>query len=1705
MKVFALLLFAGVSLAHYRGSTAIYFGVKDENIRKASSYKKSHTYTYEYVASVNSGFPETEERYAGLKITCDTDFYFETDTLAYLKIRNPILYEVNVTSFDQSESHTVSPVSNELKPLLERPLKFEYKEGKVGQIFCNDDEPEYILNIKRGVLSMIHHNFTKPESSLHHREPRLYKNWEFSTHGMCENLYDVRHNTLETNTIKELQITKTLNLHSCIGKPRVFSNVPGMRCLSEDCSVIDEPLQISVSASCDLFGTEEQFVVKDCRTMGRYIFAPTQMKGDARTLTKQYLKFKEVRSESQSYTVSGVTARTLEMTVDEGEDKPETEEQRTQTANMVTKLIDDLIKSVEENDLMSWQFSRLVETLRRACKKTLIKIWDNCYNDEKRRQWLLEALPYVYKEEVFELISEKIKTLELDSGRAVSLIRGLALTPNPTEQMCLTVVDLCSGSVVQADETLKKTCYLTAGALMHDFCKDKDVTCLPNQVAEIKSRLQYASYREKIFILKGIGNFGHRDFYQPLLEIIKDNRNSLELRVTAVYALRRIAPKISQKVLPVLLEIFRQPNNDAELRMACFVIICDCKPGPAVFNLVVKQLYYERTNQVRSFVVSYIKGMAFSRYPCDEKMAQTARIALRIALRALKRYKINPVNSKWLHFGDFSDLLQMGSSVDLRMISTPSSFIPRAINSKVKLHTGMLGKSLNLFETGIRGEGIQELLQRVMGPRGHYSEDKSLFGLLRPKRSLDKSLNGKEIKEIQYQLPTAEHEEEKAKGSFYFKVFGKELFYNYFTYDDVKELIEDGVIRVSNDLKDLLKKGKKWNMSKILRPIEVKIRQPSCAGLPLDFSVDSVLFLRLNTTVKAEVQPRFFIPLPDQVTLSGKLNVSVLHSLWGKMKVSLPQLETGSKLTIHTNITTGLGGKFQCNLRNQSYTTEMDLPQERQEILSTSKASNTWLMYRKPVTGSKNWSSVYRSTELDGFEIGEVTEIARGHHHHRYANWTLKAGNGKYLSVNEHNELVLSELPTVFKVYFIDGNHQFVKLFVTGKGFVKVRPNSQGCLETVHDNRYPKLFKITFVNGRRHVRLATVVYIHKDASKNPVEWTRATVPMNTDQVTLFQHMIEDIEPQKGYEEKWRYISDLPLNSPSHNAEKSDGLHPRHMKIVFVTPVGSKLCLRPSQTKESVLSVKRHHTNSSELCYGKQMLGFDVCLSGRYIMPHIPHPPAFPFSGPARLNIFVQPSRDPAQKIQLKFGKGDRFNEHLKTWKAGIYLQGTNPEKKIEADVSYDVDNQRTDVTVDIHNMYPWLRKVCIVNQVTSNDEVEFDLRFGENCLNDYEVQTRISIKEPSRRQLNIVTSYNKLPEPVLMMCYKLLKKFSQRYYHRLSDWEFARNEPNKVEFVVKFQTDQLVDLQLNTPSHVMTMEDVEFKSQGFLPRGSNYYNTFMHVSTPVCTVEQDTLKTFDDVEIQHTLPDRCMHVLAKDCTKNNSFIVLMSKDTRHPDKKIIEILVEQEKIRIAHLGSAGYQIQVNGKIQLNRPIRHKNIATIIEEPASDKLHVLCDIGLQVEIVRGSKINIRVSRYYFDRTCGMCGDCNAEQFRDLKTPQGKVFTDSDNLMYGRMWMVTMDTCKAGCNLKKEYLKVDRTINGESHDCYPTSPVLRCHNGCQATKTRMTSFPMTCVETGTKESQKISANLGKPSFDLTGSVVYFRENLEEETECNCSSCQ
>ena len=50
-------------------------------------------------------------------------------------------------------------------------------------------------------------------------------------------------------------------------------------------------------------------------------------------------------------------------------------------------------------------------------------------------------------------------------------------------------------------------------------------------------------------------------------------------------------------------------------------------------------------------------------------------------------------------------------------------------------------------------------------------------------------------------------------------------------------------------------------------------------------------------------------------------------------------------------------------------------------------------------------------------------------------------------------------------------------------------------------------------------------------------------------------------------------------------------------------------------------------------------------------------------------------------------------------------------------------------------------------------------------------------------------------------------------------------------------------------------------------------------------------------------------------------------------------------------------LQVNGEVvdMTNNVYRLKNVATIFVEPEKEELHVSCDIGLEVEMVRGTKV------------------------------------------------------------------------------------------------------------------------------------------------------
>ena len=64
--------------------------------------------------------------------------------------------------------------------------------------------------------------------------------------------------------------------------------------------------------------------------------------------------------------------------------------------------------------------------------------------------------------------------------------------------------------------------------------------------------------------------------------------------------------------------------------------------------------------------------------------------------------------------------------------------------------------------------------------------------------------------------------------------------------------------------------GKVFNVTKVFLPLDVTFAQPSAAGIPLKFMLQSVLFMHINSNVKTAVETKFLVPF--QASLTGKLN-----------------------------------------------------------------------------------------------------------------------------------------------------------------------------------------------------------------------------------------------------------------------------------------------------------------------------------------------------------------------------------------------------------------------------------------------------------------------------------------------------------------------------------------------------------------------------------------------------------------------------------------------------------------------------------------------------------------------------------------------------------------------------------------------------------------------------------------------------------------
>jgi hypothetical protein len=170
-----------------------------------SGWRQGKEYRYDWTSQVLSGIPEMNNQYSGLRLVGKIIVQADSDSTLKVRVEDPKLRVYN----DELEldddylavgSGGEGDLSRDMEKWLETPFKVYHKGGLVEKMEFEKDEPEFIVNIKKGLMSKLQLDFSKSKSdeSLNQNQIQrgqtnlpVFKTMEGSVIGECETTYTI--------------------------------------------------------------------------------------------------------------------------------------------------------------------------------------------------------------------------------------------------------------------------------------------------------------------------------------------------------------------------------------------------------------------------------------------------------------------------------------------------------------------------------------------------------------------------------------------------------------------------------------------------------------------------------------------------------------------------------------------------------------------------------------------------------------------------------------------------------------------------------------------------------------------------------------------------------------------------------------------------------------------------------------------------------------------------------------------------------------------------------------------------------------------------------------------------------------------------------------------------------------------------------------------------------------------------------------------------------------------------------------------------------------------------------------------------------------------------------------------------------------------------------------------------------------------------
>jgi len=786
--------------------------------------------------------------------------------------------------------------------LLANKVSFTYQpNGSLGKLCGDKNEPTWVTNIKRGILS------TLSVVKLDNDQTQFV---EVDVFGRC---VATKYQEETDQSIKTISYEKDLSKCQSLNRPvgSLFSTVASgtSQTALEQVQKCEQKIQYNrvLSTSC----------------LEKHVLRPFSNENDGATTTvKQSLEYSY--SSRIRATVSNEEQVQYSLEFEEEQDTPQ-EREIEAVLSLYSKVCSTL--DTETFEEVSQDFVDLVFLLRKLDSSAITQAYSAlngaCTKYESSlRSMFIDALKWCGSEGCVtygaKLIAEGSDLL--DEETSLQWLSTMNMVKNPTASMVEAMLEVVKSG------RFENQAYLVTGSLINGLCS-LDNRCFDHYA--VRNALQFFENKtgtncfspnievqnQVMLALKAIGNAGKAYNYDVLLQCAKESRNSAEVRVAAMQAFRRVSCGVNRELESLVLDV----DEDSEIRINAYISKMKC-PTNEFISKIVRLLDEEPSHQVASFVSTHLRALVSSTDPLKGYIKPYL-----VEAEFAKVHNMDPRKFSWYHeLSYFSDELNVGGTGEASLIWSKNSFVPRS--AAFNFSANVFGKPMELFEVGGRVQGVEKLIEEAMQTNKFLRDVGVLENLGRDFDDEEEEEPKGQSKKKQLKYPNIDKmneirnefaeivKKDVFSASYYMRVFGDEINYDISQPNSVKKSLTEQISIFFQTITE----GSEFNYHKNMAFATWAYTVPTSAGLPLTIAVNGSTSLDVRMTgqmdfsgllsatphfsLNTETNPRATVVVNAAMTvdfIATKTGIMTQSSMVSDWKMNgKASMESGKKLSI---------------------------------------------------------------------------------------------------------------------------------------------------------------------------------------------------------------------------------------------------------------------------------------------------------------------------------------------------------------------------------------------------------------------------------------------------------------------------------------------------------------------------------------------------------------------------------------------------------------------------------------------------------------------------------------------------------------------------------------------------------------------------------------------------------------------------------------